>query len=394
MSQNDPQRGGRKDGPPDLDEIFRSLGDKAGRLFGNNRPLPGNGGGGVSATRGLGIAAGVAVALWAASGFYIVDERENAVITQFGRYLQTIESPGLHWRMPWPLMRSEIVNMTEIRSLDLGVSGGPDGGAGSAMMLTADQNVIEVQLNVQYTLTNAKDFLFNNKIRPDDPDARDIVNQVAESAIREIVGRNNVDAVLNEGRGRIGEDTRVLMQQLIDRYRLGVSIARVNIKDVQAPKEVQDAFRDAVKARQDRDRLINEGRAYFNDVVPRASGTAASLLQEAEGYQQKIVSRAEGDADRFRQIAAEYAKAPQVTRDRMYYETMQQVFKNTTKVVVDQKAGGNLLYLPLDKLIQSTAPGAAGQAPDTRSTEQLAPASKPEPVPARTAPLRSERDGR
>ncbi|MBE9609589.1 FtsH protease activity modulator HflK [Chitinilyticum piscinae] len=385
MSQNDPQRGGRKDGPPELDEILRSVSNKVGSLFGGGgngaSQQPGKGFTGIG-----GLVVGAVAALWVASGLYVVDERENAVLTQFGRYVETVASPGLHWHLPWPIQRSELVNMTEIRSLELG------GGSASAsnMVLTADQNVIEVKLNVQYTLNSARDYLFNNRFK--DGDERDLVNQVAESAIREVIGRNNVDAVWNEGRAKVGEDTKVLMQGLLDRYNAGISIARVNIADVNAPKEVQEAFSDAVKARQDRERLINEGRAYYNDVVPRASGTAGKLLQEAEGYQQQVVSRAEGEADRFSKIAAEYAKSPQVTRDRMYYDTMQQVMQKSTKVIVDQKQGGNLLYLPLDKLMQQTAaPAPAGEV----KPAEVVSAKPAETAPQRPAsPLRSDRDGR
>lgn len=386
MSQND--RGGRKDGPPEIDEIFRSLSNKVNSLFGNGRnQQPGTGGGFGSGS--VSIVLAVVAALWAASGLYIVDERENAVVTQFGKYVDTVTAPGLHWHLPWPIQRSELVNMTEIRKVELG--GKSSGGVDGNMMLTADQNVIEVQLSVQYTLNNAREFLFNNKLK--DPDGSDLVNQVAESAIREVVGRSKVDAVLNEGRGKISDDTKELMQKLLDRYKTGITIARVNIGDVQAPKEVQEAFSDAVKARQDLDRLVNEGRAYYNEVVPRASGTAAKLLQEAEGYKQQVVSRAEGDADRFNKIVAEYAKAPQVTRDRMYYDTMQTVLKNSTKVYVDQKAGSNLLYLPLDKLIQSAGPASAVATSDPKPVESTA--GKPvADLPRTTTPLRTDRDGR
>ncbi|WP_028451136.1 FtsH protease activity modulator HflK [Chitinilyticum aquatile] len=384
---NDPQRGGRKDGPPEIDEIFRSLSAKVNTLFGGGRnPVQPSGNGGFG-SGSAGIVAAVVLALWAASGLYIVDERENAVVTQFGRYVDTVTSPGLHWHLPWPVQRSELVNMTEIRKVELGMKG-----ADGNMMLTADQNVIEVQLSVQYTLNNARDYLFNNKLKEED--GSDLVNQVAESAIREVVGRSQVDAVLNEGRSKISDDTKDLMQKLLDRYKSGVTIARVNIGDVQAPKEVQEAFSDAVKARQDLNRLINEGRAYYNEVVPRASGTAAKLLQEAEGYKQQVVSRAEGEADRFNRIAAEYAKAPQVTRDRMYYDTMQQVLKGSTKVLIDQKAGGNLLYLPLDKLIQASDGGAPASVSEAKAAET--PAIKPSAEsPRAAAPLRNaEREGR
>lgn len=367
MSQNDPQWGGGRnnDGPPDLDQIVRNLTSRFSRFFGGGNPEPQNGGDRPSfsakapkfAPAGAAVIIAALVVLWSASGFFVVDEREDAVITRFGRYTQTVENSGLHWRLPWPIEHHEIVNVTEIRSLEVGGRIGAADTPDESRMLTGDQNIIEVQLEVQYNFKSAYDFSFNN--RSMDRDGRDIVKQAAETAIREVVGRNKVDYVLNEGRGRVAEDTRDLIQDLLDRYGLGVVISRVNISDVQPPEQVQAAFADAVKARQDRARLINEGRAYANDVIPKASGTAARLLQEAEGYRQRVISQAEGDAARFRQVYTEYAKAPQVTRDRMYLDTMQQVFQNTTKVLVDQKSGNNLLYLPFDKLLQGTAAGTS-----------------------------------
>jgi len=377
MSQNDPQWGGGRnnDGPPDLDQIVRNLTSRFNRFFGGGNSEPQNNGDrpGIPsgsprfAPAGAAVIIAALVVLWGASGFFVVDEREDAVITRFGRYTHTVENSGLHWRLPWPIERHEIVNVTEIRSLEVGgrVSGTS---SDESTMLTGDQNIIEVQLEVQYNLKSAYDFTFNNRAM--DRDARDIVKQAAETAIREVVGRNEVDYVLNEGRGKVAEDTRDLIQDLLDRYGLGVSISRVNISDVQPPDQVQAAFADAVKARQDRARLINEGRAYANDVIPKASGTSARLLQEAEGYRQRVISQSEGDASRFRQIYAEYIKAPQVTRDRMYLDAMQQIYQNTTKVLVDQKSGNNLLYLPFDKLIQAAGAGNAMTDAKTNMSQQ------------------------
>lgn len=400
MSQNDPQRGGGRnnDGPPDLDQIIRNLTTRLSRFFGG-----GNGGqsaGAPESSGGLGRAApagvlailGVIAVLWAASGFFVVDEREDALIMRFGRYTQTVENSGLHWRLPWPVESHEIVNVTEIRSLEVGGKLDAGKAGDESIMLTGDQNIIEVQLEVQYNLKSAYDFVFNN--RTSDRDGRDIVKQAAETAIREVVGRNKVDYVLNEGRGKIAEDSKELIQQLLDRYGMGVSVSRVNISDIQPPDQVQAAFADAVKARQDRARLINEGRAYANDVIPKASGTASRLTQEAEGYRQRVISQAEGDASRFRQVYTEYAKAPQVTRDRMYLDAMQQVFQNTTKVLVDQKSGNNLLYLPLDKLIQITNPGSASSDVTAQAKPEVPAQSAPEaPATARTA-RSTARDGR
>lgn len=398
MSQNDPQWGGGRnnDGPPDLDQIVRNLTSRFSRFFGGGNPEPQNGGGRSEfpagsprfAPAGAAVIIAALVVLWGASGFFVVDEREDAVITRFGRYTETVENSGLHWRLPWPIERHEIVNVTEIRSLEVGGRIGAANPSDESTMLTGDQNIIEVQLEVQYNLKSAYDFAFNNRAM--DRDARDIVKQAAETAIREVVGRNRVDYVLNEGRGRVAEDTRDLIQELLDRYGLGVVISRVNISDVQPPDQVQAAFADAVKARQDRARLINEGRAYANDVIPKASGTAARLLQEAEGYRQRVVSQAEGDASRFRQVYAEYAKAPQVTRDRMYLDAMQQVFQNTTKVLIDQKAGNNLLYLPFDKLMQATGSSGVANEPKVETLPQPVPEL---PVTTRTGRT-AARDGR
>lgn len=391
MSQNDPQWGGGRKGnnggPPDLEDIFRSITDKFNRLMGGKPAMNTTGGGKGGSTGAVVLAAGLFV-LWVGSGVYVVDERENAVITRFGKYTQTVESAGLHWHLPYPIESREIVNMTELRSLEVGVKGASAGGDESTM-LTGDQNIIEVQLEVQYNLNSARDFLFNNRLS--DKDGRDVVKQAAETAIREVVGKNKVDYVLNEGRGKIGEDTKDIIQDLLTKYGTGISVSRVNISDVQPPEQVQAAFSDAVKARQDRARLINEGTAYANDVVPKASGMAARLNEEALGYRQQVVARAEGDASRFRQIAAEYAKAPQVTRDRMYLDTMQTVYQNTTKVLVDQKSNGNLLYLPLDKLMQMNASGETAPAAAAAPKAVDVPQSNDAPV-ARND--RGQRDGR
>ncbi|QBC42181.1 FtsH protease activity modulator HflK [Iodobacter fluviatilis] len=389
MSQNDPQWGGRRNGPPDLDEIIRNITSKISRLFGGDGSPQQQGGGNSRAGAGAAVVVAVAVAvLWAASGFYVVDERENAVIMRFGRYVETVEKPGLHWHLPWPVESREIVNMTEIRSLEVGTPGSEGRAGDESMMLTGDQNILEVRLEVQYNLKSAHDFVFFN--RTTDRDAKDLVKQIAQTAIREVVGKNKVDYVLNEGRGKIGEDTKEIVQNLLDRYGVGVAVSRVNISDVQPPDQVQAAFSDAVKARQDKARLINEGTAYANDVIPKAGGMAARLSEESEGYRSRVVSQAEGDASRFKQVAAEYAKAPQVTRDRMYFDTMQQVFQNTTKLLIDQKSSGNLLYLPLDKLMQMTTPAAAPAPADA--------AKMAEPSAANDAANRnvraSTRDGR
>jgi membrane protease subunit HflK len=394
----DPQWGRRKpEGPPDLDEILRQFSQRLKQFFGG-RQEPRSGGGqpggptqGMVAG-GIGLALGVVAVLWVASGFYVVDAREQGVVLRFGKFVETTD-PGLRWRLPWPIEQHEIVNLSEVRSVEVGFRGDAKSRvANEALMLTEDQNIIDVQLEVQYDVKDAKAFVFNNARLPDDRDAKTIVKQAAETSIREVVGRTKVDFVLNEGRGQIAAEVTRLIQTLLDNYETGIRVSRVNINDVQAPEAVQAAFADAVKAGQDKVKLTNEGLAYANDVIPKARGTAARLLQEAEGYKQSVIAHAEGDVARFKQVATEYAKAPQVTRDRMYLDTMQAIMQNSTKILVDQKGGNSLLYLPLDKLIQASAQGA----PAT----DAAVANQPEPVlttptrPRGDSSLRGEREGR
>ncbi|XLM23147.1 FtsH protease activity modulator HflK, partial [Chromobacterium piscinae] len=291
---------------------------------------------------------GVLAALWLASGFYVVDAREAGVVLQLGSFNRLTE-PGLQWHAPYPFEKAEIVNLTELRSVEVGYRGSAQNRVPEeSLMLTEDQNIIDVQLSVQYDIKDARAFLFNNAAR--ERDGKDLVKQAAETAIREVVGRNKVDFVLNEGRAQIAADARKLIQEVLDRYQAGIRIAKVNINDVQPPQQVLAAFDDAVKAGQDKDKLLNEGMAYANEVVPKAKGMASRLVQEAEGYQQQVVERAEGDAQRFKQVLPEYNKAPKVMRDRMYLDMMQQIMHNSSKVLVDQKGGNSLLYLPLDKL--------------------------------------------
>ncbi|SFN22957.1 membrane protease subunit HflK [Formivibrio citricus] len=395
MSQNDPQQpggGNKNDGPPDLEEIIRGIKTKLGGFFGGgasdtetpSQPRPGNPGSGKTAGVGAAIILTVLAVLWAGSGLFIVNEQENAVVTRFGRYTgQPVNKSGLHWRLPWPIESHEVVNMTEIRSLKVG-----GGGKDDAMMLTKDLNVVDMQFEVQYNLKSVEDFVFNNYLKNRDPS--EVVRQTAEAAIREVVGSNEVDDILYKSRNKIAEDARAILQSLLDQYKMGVSVTALNIV-AQPPEQVQAAFADAVAAKADAERLTLEGTAYMNDVIPKASGVSSRLRQEAEGYRQQVVSRAQGDASRFKQVLTEYAKAPQVTRDRMYLDAMQQVFQSTTKILVDQKGGNNLLYLPLDKLVQMTAPAQStvGEAPSTNAS----PVAVQEPQPApRTR--RVERDGR
>ncbi|EOA04813.1 protease [Herbaspirillum frisingense GSF30] len=373
---------GNNDGPPDLDQLWRDFNQRVAGLLGRKGgggSDGGNGGGGFNrgdvkgAGIGVGVIAVIVAFLWLASGFFIVQEGQTAVVTTFGRYSHTT-LPGFNWRWPYPIQGHEIVNMSQVRTAEIGYRGSVrNKQLKESLMLTDDENIIDIQFAVQYKLKNAAEWLFNNR----DPD--DSVRQVAETAIREIVGRSKMDFVLYEGREKVALDVSQRMQQILDRYKSGVQITNVTMQGVQPPEQVQAAFDDAVKAGQDRERLKNEGQAYANDVIPRASGAASRLLEEAEAYRSRVVANAEGDASRFTQVQEAYAKAPAVTRDRMYIETMQQIFANTTKVMVDAKSGSNLLYLPLDKLIQQSgsdaAPAAGKQQAPAASQPSLGAAS-------------------
>ena len=385
---------GRNDGPPDLDELWRDFNRKLSGLFGGRggggSPGPngrgdGNGPGGNfqpdmrSAGIGLGLIAAVVVLGWLGSGFFIVQEGQQAVVTQFGKYSHTVDA-GFQWRFPYPFQQHETVSVTQLRSVDVGRNSVVQAtGLRDSSMLTQDENIIDIRFTVQYRLNDARAYLFENR----DPDAA--VVQAAESAVREIVGRSKVDSVLYEQRDALAADLVKSIQSQLDRLKAGIVISNVNVQNVLVPDSVQAAFNDAVKAGADRDRFKNEGQAYASDVVPKARGTASRLMEEAEGYRSRVVAQAEGDAQRFRLVLGEYQKAPAVTRDRLYLETMQQVYSNVSKLMVDTRAGSNLLYLPLDKLLQ---PGG-GQ---TASTPPLSVAPAEAPTPAAATDPRS-RDG-
>ena len=351
MAWNDPQWGNngnkKNPGPPDLDELWRKFNQRLSGLFGgkngNQSPPTGNmmGGGNL-----LGLLMGLLVLLWVASGFYIVDTGQRGVVLRFGKYVETTD-PGPRWHLPWPIESREIVNVDQVRTVEVGYRNTVKNKAlKESLMLTDDENIIDLQFAVQYILKDPKEFLFVNR------DPEDSVLQVAETAMREIVGKNKMDFVLYEGRAEIAVRAKKEMQEILDRYKTGISISQVTLQNIQPPEEVQSAFDDAVKAGQDRERLKNEAQAYANNVIPSAQGVAARLTQEAEGYRQAVTANAQGEASRFSQIFAEYSKAPQVTRQRMYLDTMQTVMSNTSKILVDQKGGNSLLYLPLDKLQQ------------------------------------------
>jgi membrane protease subunit HflK len=360
-----PMAAGRNDGPPDLDELWRDFNRKLSGLFGGKgggqppRRDSGDGdqGGGPSfqpdmksAGIGVGLIAFVVVVVWAGSGFFIVQEGQQSIVTTFGRYSSTVGA-GFQWRFPYPFQAHETVAVTQLRTAEIGrPSVSQATGLRDSSMLTQDENIVDIRFTVQYRLKDAKDFLFENR----DPD--NAVVQASESAVREIVGKSKVDSVLYEARDAIAADLVKSIQNQLDRLKAGILIVNVNLQNVQVPEQVQAAFNDALKAGADRDRFKNEGQAYASDVIPKARGTAARLREEADGYGQRVVAQAEGDAQRFRSVLNEYQKAPGVTRDRLYIDTMQQVYSNVSKVMVDSRNGSNLLYLPLDKLMQQTAP--------------------------------------
>ncbi|MFN5028546.1 MAG: FtsH protease activity modulator HflK [Burkholderiales bacterium] len=408
MSLNDPQwgkrgsgggGGGGNDGPPDLDQIIKKLNQKLAGLFGqnpagNNGNNSGGAGGGAPSGAALGggfaLAASLALAVWLATGFYIVEEGSRGVELRLGKYSQTT-TPGPRWHWPYPIETHEVVNISQVRAIEVGHRNSQKTKVKEeALMLTQDQNIVDVQFAVQYTLKSPEEYLFNNR-GPDEA-----VRQVAETAMREIVGRSKMDYVLYEGRGEIASSAKVLMQKILDRYTTGILISTVNLQNAQPPEQVQGSFDDAVRAKQDKERLKNEGEAYANDILPKARGLAARLIEEANGHKQRVVANAQGDASRFSAVVAEYEKAPQVTRERMYLETIQQVMQNTSKVLVDQKGGQNLLYLPLDKIMQMSGTSTQNQSADpvAKSVTLSDPpaTAAPDPVAARRD-LRS-RDGR
>ncbi|NCU65365.1 FtsH protease activity modulator HflK [Acidovorax sp. 210-6] len=362
----DPKQGGQ---PPDLDELWRDLNRKLSGLFGGKngggRGPTNSGGGGFqpdmkSAGVGVGLIAGVAVLIWLGTGFFIVQEGQQAVITQFGKYKSTVGA-GFNWRLPYPIQRHELVFVTQIRSVDVGRDTIIKAtGLRDSAMLTEDENIVEIKFAVQYRLSDARAWLFESR------NPAEAVVQAAETAVREVVGKMRMDSALADERDQIAPRVRTLMQTILDRYKVGVEIVGINLQQggVRPPEQVQASFDDVLKAGQERERAKNEAQAYANDVIPRATGTAARLKEEAEAYKARIVAQAQGDAQRFSSVLAEYQKAPQVTRDRMYLDTMQQVYSNVTKVIVDSRQGSNLLYLPLDKIMQSVAQQPAVLAQD------------------------------
>jgi modulator of FtsH protease HflK len=386
MSMNDPQwgkrpggnkgGGGNNEGPPDLDEMLKKLNQKLGSIFGNKGGGSSGGSGGPSKAMmggGLLLGIGLVIAVWLATGFYQIDQRRKGVELRFGKYTQ-MTGPGLHWRIPYPIETVEEVTVEELRAIEIGYRHNQKKIPAEALMVTEDQNIVDMQFAVQYKVSDTesapREYLFSDR-RPDES-----VRQVAESAMREIVGKSKMDFVLYEGRTDISERAKKLMQTTLDSYKTGVTVTSVNMQNAQPPEQVQKSFNDVVSAKQIRQQSINEGRAYADAIVPRAKGTASRLMEEAEGHKQRVIANAQGDASRFSAVLTEYEKAPAVTRERIYLDVMQRILQNTTKVVVDQKGGQNLLYLPLDKIMEmSGSPQTGGNDAAARATQSNIPAA-------------------
>ncbi|MEG1625605.1 FtsH protease activity modulator HflK [Pseudomonas sp.] len=334
--------GGDKKGPPDLDEAFRKLQDSLNGMFGSGKKRGGDGGIGKGGGFGLlGIGLAVLAAIWLYSAVYVVDEQEQAVVLRFGKYYETV-GPGLNIYFP-PIDRKYMENVTRERAYTK-----------QGQMLTEDENIVEVPLTVQYKITNLQDFVLN----VDQPEVS--LQHATDSALRHVVGSTAMDQVLTEGREQMAVDIKERLQRFLDIYRTGITVTQVNVQSAAAPREVQEAFDDVIRAREDEQRARNQAESYANGVVPEARGQAQRIIEDANGYRDEVVSRAKGEADRFTKLVAEYRKAPEVTRQRLYLDTMQEVYSNTSKVLVSGKDGqSNLLYLPLDKMVEGSRTSSA-----------------------------------
>ena len=346
--------GGNRKGPPDLDEIFKKLTDKLNGFGGFGKKKGDSGGGGGSGRGGIAGLMGLAILgfiIWAASGFYIVSEGERGIVLRFGKY-QAVTNPGPHWHIPTPFEKVEMVDMEQVREF-----------THRASMLTEDENIVDIELAVQYLINDPVNFRF--RVRSPEATLHDAV----QAALREAVGKREMDYVLKEGRPQVASDTKTVTQDMLDRYNSGLLVTTVNLQQSQPPEEVQGAFYDAIKAREDNIRFVNEAEAYSNGILPQARGEAARILEEATAYEARISARAEGDASRFSQLLTEYEKAPDVTRKRLYIETVESVLSSTSKVMVDAKQSNSLMYLPLDKIIEQNKPAAQTQSQNTQTNE-------------------------
>ena len=353
----------KQDGPPDLDEVLKDLGKKIDNIF-KRKPrivVDNNGGGSNNGGNKQNLNGGdipllpillIVFLIWLLTGFYIVDQGSRGVVLRFGEHID-VTQPGPRWHLPYPIETVEIVNQEQVRTIEVGYRSSNDLAANSqelreSLMLTGDENIVDLQFAVQYNLKSVEDFIFNNRA------AESSVRAASETAIREVVGKSEMDFVLYEGREEVAIRTKELMQQILDRYSTGINITSVTMQNAQPPEQVQAAFDDAVKAKQDLERQKNEGQAYANDVVPKAKGTAARLLAEANAYKVSIENEALGNSSRFEQIMKEYERAPEVTKNRLFLEAQEEILSNVTKVIIDQKSGSNsLIYLPLDQIMKN-----------------------------------------
>ncbi len=353
----DPWGQRNNDGPPDLDELFKNLKDKFGGMLGGGGKgkiprVPGGSGN----VRGMVTFVVIALLIgWALTGIYIVDEGWRGVETRFGERT-VVTQAGPHWHIPYPIEDVELIDVSSIRTARK-----------NSKMLTSDENIVVMSIEIQYNVKDAQDFAFEVF----DPDLT--LEQTAETAIREVVGNNDMDLIITEGRAVVGSATKEIMQQILDYYKTGINVVTVNMDEAQPPEEVQDAFEDAIKAREDEQRIINEANAYRNDIVPKARGEGQGLLEQAEAYKTRVTKSAEGETSRFTQLLAEYQRAPEVTRERLYIDTLESVMGRTPKVMIDVEKGNNLMFLPLDQLISggsggsSSLQGLGGNTSDSKS---------------------------
>lgn len=368
---------GQNQGPPDLDEVFRQAKDRIDNMFGkrgggNRGGDSGSSGDSAGGKGSMFFVVLIGLGFWLFTGFYTVDEGEQAVEMRFGKYTQT-NGAGLNWHIPTPFESVEIVNTQKENTVQVGyrdTARSKQYVPKEALMLTQDENIIDIQIAVQYDIKDPVNLLFNVSEYNTRDLADDVVRQAAESAIREIVGRSSMDFAITEGREQLASETRSLVQEILDRYQTGINIVTVEMQDAQPPEQVQDSFADVVRAREDEERLKNLAQAYANDIIPKARGFASRILQEAEAYKAAVIAKAEGETSRFDQVLTEYRKAPEITRDRLYLETMEQVFSNSSKMIIDQGSGGNnVMYLPLDQLIRNQQSGAASNPSRLNSVE-------------------------
>jgi membrane protease subunit HflK len=372
-------KGGGDQGPPDLDEVVRKLQERLGGLFGGGKPGGPSGGGGFSLPGGtLGkravlIVVGLLILVWLASGIYIVDPAYRGLVLRFGQYVETTD-PGPHWHIPFPVESVVKVNVDEVATF-----------SHQAAILTQEENIVDVELTVQSRIQDAADYQFQ------DQDPKRTLKDATETVMRETIGGSKLDYVLTEGRGQIAAATQQGIQDLMNKYQTGLLVTSVNMRSAKAPEPVKESFDDAIKAREDKERLENQAEAYSNQILPQARGEAARILADAKAYRDKVLAESEGESARFTAVLTEYKKAPDVTRERLYLDTMEQVLGGTNKVVLDVQEGGNsLIYLPLDQMM----PKRPGTAANVTGPAAAALPMEPEPRPTAARPVDRDRRAR